>query len=231
MDPSNPNKLFAAMWEHRRWPWFFKSGGPGSGLFVTYDGGDNWKKLSKDDGLPEGELGRIGLAIARSKPDVVYAYVESKKNALYRSDDGGIKWSKVNDKDEIGDRPFYYADIHVDTQNENRVYTIFSRVNVSEDGGKSFRQLLPYYGVHPDHHAWWIHPEDPSMMIDGNDGGVNITRDMGKTWHFAENIPVGQFYHVNVDMEHPYNVYGGMQDNGSWVGPAYVRRNDGPAAW
>lgn len=228
MDPSNPNKLFANMWEHRRWPWTFKSGGPSSGLHVTYDGGKTWKKLTSKDGLPEGELGRMGLAIARSKPDVVYALIEAKKNALYRSDDGGVKWQMVNDKTEIGDRPFYYYEIYVDTQNENRVYSIFSGVNVSEDGGKSFRTLLQTgAGVHPDHHAWWINPEDPSLLIDGNDGGLNISRDMGKTWVFAENIPVGQFYHINVDMDHPYNVYGGMQDNGSWAGPAYVWRNAG----
>jgi photosystem II stability/assembly factor-like uncharacterized protein len=227
MDPSNPNKLIAAMWEHRRHPWTFKSGGPGSGLHVTYDGGKTWKKITTKEGLPEGELGRIGLAISRSKPEVVYALVESKKNALYRSDDGGEKWTKVNEKEEIGDRPFYYSEIYVDTKNENRLYTIFSVVNVSEDGGKSFRSLLPYSGVHPDHHAWWIHPEDPSFMIDGNDGGVNITRDMGKTWFYAENIPVGQFYHINVDMSQPYNVYGGLQDNGSYVGPAYVWRSSG----
>jgi photosystem II stability/assembly factor-like uncharacterized protein len=227
MDPSNPNKLFANMWEHRRMPWTFSSGGPGSGLHVTYDGGKTWKKLSSKEGLPEGELGRMGLAIARSKPNVVYALIESKKNALYRSDDGGEKWTMVNDKSEIGDRPFYYFEIYADPKNENRLYTIFSRVNVSEDGGKSFQQLLPYYGVHPDHHAWWIHPENPNLIIDGNDGGLNISRDMGKTWVFADNIPVGQFYHINVDMDHPYNVYGGMQDNGSWVGPAYVWRNAG----
>jgi|APTNR8051073442_1049403.scaffolds.fasta_scaffold00033_86 photosystem II stability/assembly factor-like uncharacterized protein len=228
MDTSNPNKLFANMWEHRRWPWTFKSGGPSSGLHVTYDGGKTWKKLTSKDGLPEGDLGRMGLAIARSKPDVVYALIEAKKNALYRSDDGGVKWQMVNDKTEIGDRPFYYYEIYVDTQNENRVYSIFSGVNVSEDGGKSFRTLLQTSaGVHPDHHAWWINPEDPSLLIDGNDGGLNISRDMGKTWVFAENIPVGQFYHVNVDMDHPYNVYGGMQDNGSWAGPAYVWRNAG----
>lgn len=228
MDPSNPNKLFAAMWEHRRQPWTFKSGGPGSGLHVTVDGGATWKKLSNKDGLPEGDLGRIGLAISRSKSEVVYALVESKKNALYRSIDGGSKWEMMNDRmAEIGDRPFYYGEIYVDTKNENRLYTIFSRVNMSEDGGKSFREILPYSGVHPDHHAWWIHPNDPSFIIDGNDGGLNITRDMGKNWQFVENIPVGQFYHINVDMDYPYNVYGGLQDNGSWVGPAYVWKDDG----
>ncbi|MDH4058405.1 MAG: hypothetical protein OEU76_06550, partial [Cyclobacteriaceae bacterium] len=227
MDPSNPNKLFANMWEHRRKPWTFSSGGPSSGLYVTYDGGDNWKKLTSKEGLPEGDVGRMGLAIAKSQPNIVYALIESKKNALYRSVDGGAKWTMINDKEEIGDRPFYYYEIYVDPKNENRLYTIFSRVNVSEDGGKSFRQLIAYSGVHPDHHAWWIHPENPSLIINGNDGGLNISRDMGKTWVFADNIPVGQFYHVSVDMEHPYNVYGGMQDNGSWAGPAYVWRNGG----
>ncbi len=228
MDPLNPNKLMAGMWQHRRWPWIFKSGGPGSGLHVTFDGGKTWSKRTDKDGLPEGELGRIGLAIAPSKPDVVYALIESKKNGLYKSTDGGFKWSMVNDKmNEIGDRPFYYSEIHADTKNENRLYTIYSEVNVSEDGGKSFQKLLPYSGVHPDHHAWWIHPEDPSFMVDGNDGGLNITHDYGKTWRFVENIPVGQFYHINVDMDYPYNVYGGLQDNGSWVGPAYVWKDDG----
>ncbi len=228
MDPSNPNKLFAAMWQHRRQPWTFTSGGPGSGLHVTNDGGETWTKITNKEGLPEGELGRIGIAIARSKPEVVYAYVENKKNALYRSTDGGQKWEMMNDKmREIGDRPFYYCEIYVDTKNENRLYTIFSEVNISEDGGKSFKTLLPYSGVHPDHHAWWIHPEDPSLIIEGNDGGLNISRDMGKSWHFIDNIPVGQFYHINVDMDQPYNVYGGLQDNGSWAGPGYVWRDDG----
>jgi photosystem II stability/assembly factor-like uncharacterized protein len=228
MDPTNPNKLIASMWEHRRKPWTFNSGGPGSGIHVTLDGGRTWKKLTSKEGLPEGDLGRVGFAIARSKPDVIYALVEAKKNGLYRSTDGGKKWTMVNDKmSEIGDRPFYYCEIYADPKNENRLYTIFSRVNVSEDGGKSFRELLPYSGVHPDHHAWWIHPEDPSYIVEGNDGGLNITRDMGKNWSFVENIPVGQFYHINVDMAHPYNVYGGLQDNGSWIGPAYVWKDDG----
>lgn len=225
MDPINPNKLIANMWEHRRQPWTFKSGGPGSGMHITYDGGKSWKKVTSKEGLPEGELGRMGIAISRSKPEIVYAIVEAKKNALYRSEDGGEKWTKTNDKDEIGNRPFYYFEIYVDSKNENRLYTIFSNINVSEDGGKSFSQLPGE--IHPDHHAWWISPEDPNLMIDGNDGGVNITRDRGKTWAFSENIPVGQFYHVNVDMDQPYNVYGGLQDNGSWVGPAYVWRSAG----
>lgn len=237
MDPSNPNKLMVAMWEHKRDPWFFNSGGEGSGLHITHDGGETWKKVSSDDGFPKGNLGRIGVAIARNKPNIVYALVESKKNALYKSTDGGSTWRMVNANSSgrgaggIGNRPFYYSEIYVDPQNENRVFSVFTYVNVSEDGGKSFRQLMPAYGVsngvHPDHHAWWIHPENGQFMMDGNDGGFNITKDGGKTWRFIGNIPVAQFYHIAVDNEFPYNVYGGMQDNGSWRGPAYVWRSQG----
>ncbi|MCD6543641.1 MAG: hypothetical protein J7K34_03955 [Flavobacteriaceae bacterium] len=237
VDASNPNKLIAAMWEHRRKPYTFKSGGEGSGIYVTYDGGKNWKKRTDEDGLPKGNLGRIGLAISKSNPKVVYALVEAKKNALYRSNDGGFKWKKINDKSSgrgsggIGNRPFYYSDIFVDPLNENIIYSVFTYVNFSIDGGKTFNQLMPAYGtnvgVHPDHHAWWIHPTNPSFMIDGNDGGLNITKDKGKTWRFVENLPVGQFYHVSVDNDFPYNIYGGMQDNGSWAGPAYVLKSQG----
>jgi photosystem II stability/assembly factor-like uncharacterized protein len=228
MDPTNPNKLIAAMWQHKRLPWTFKSGGAGSGLHITFDGGKTWSKKTDKDGLPEGELGRMGLAISANKPEVVYALIESKKNGLYKSVDGGFKWSMVNDKmNEIGDRPFYYSEIYADPKNENRIYTIYSEVNVSEDGGRSFQKLLPYSGVHPDHHAWWISPQDPSFIVEGNDGGLNITHDYGKNWRFVENIPVGQFYHVAVDMDQPYNVYGGLQDNGSWAGPAYTWRDGG----
>ncbi len=231
MDPKNPNKLIAALWEHKRDPWFFNSGGKGSGLHITHDGGKTWKKLTDKDGLPKGDLGRIGITIAHNKPNIVYTLIESKKNALYKSIDGGFNWKKINDKSDIGNRPFYYSDIHVDPQNENRVYSVFTYVNVSEDGGKNFKQLMPAYGanngVHPDHHAWWIHPSNGNFMIDGNDGGMNITKDGGKTWRFIGNLPVAQFYHINVDNEIPYNVYGGMQDNGSWRGPAYVWRVQG----
>jgi len=237
VDANNPNKLIAALWEHRRKPYTFHSGGEGSGLYISFDGGENWTKKTKDDGLPEGDLGRIGLAISKSNPKVVYALIEAKKNGLYRSDDGGFKWKLINSNSSdrggsgIGDRPFYYSDIFVDPQNEHRLYTVFTYVNYSIDGGKSFTQLMPAYGsnagVHPDHHAWWIHPDNPNFMIDGNDGGLNITQDKGKSWRFVENLPVGQFYHVNIDNEFPYNLYGGMQDNGSWVGPAYTLKAQG----
>ena len=224
VDPSNPNKLIAAMWEYGRKPWTFNSGGKGSGIHITYDGGETWTKLSDKDGLPKGELGRCGLAICRSKPNVVYAVVEAKENAIYRSDDGGAKWRKVG---ENGDRPFYYAEIACDPKNENRLYNVYSRIAVSEDGGKSWRELLDYNHVHPDHHAWWIHPETPQYMIDGNDGGLAFTHDYGVNWQFAANLPLGQFYHVNVDNDIPYNMYGGLQDNGSWVGPSAIWRAGG----
>lgn len=231
MDPSNPNKIFVNMWQFRRWPWFFESGGEGSGLYMTMDGGENWNELSPEDGLPEGDLGRMGLAIARSNPDVVYALIESKENAIYRSDDGGYTWElrqTFEEDGDVGNRPFYYAEIYVDPENENRVFSIYTYISKSEDGAKSFESLYPYYNwVHPDHHAFWINPDNPDHMIDGNDGGLNVSFDGGDTWRFIENIPVGQFYHVNVDMDIPYNIYGGMQDNGSWQGPAYVWRSGG----
>ncbi len=233
MDPTNPNKLIAAMWEHKRDPLFFKSGGKGSGLYMTHDGGKNWKKLTEEDGLPKGDLGRIGVAIAPGKPNIVYALIEAKKNALYKSEDGGFKWKKINDKSDIGNRPFYYSEIYVDPQNENRVYSVFTFINKSEDGGKNFKQLMNAYGndvtngVHPDHHAFWIHPENGQFILNGNDGGFNISKDGGKSWRFIGNIPVAQFYHIATDNEFPYNVYGGMQDNGSWRGPAYVWKRQG----
>ncbi|MDE2996649.1 MAG: hypothetical protein OXT73_07935 [Bacteroidota bacterium] len=229
-DPSNPNHILAAMWEFRRWPWFFKSGGEGSGLYETWDGGQTWEEIGSDRGLPEGELGRMGLAFAHNEPEVVYALVEAKKNALYRSDDGGATWRMINDDDGVNGRPFYYADIYTDPENENRLYKIETYIYMSEDGGRSFRQWQPGYsanGVHPDHHAFWVSAEDPDFIIEGNDGGMAITHDKGRTWRFVENLPVAQFYHINVDNEFPYNVMGGMQDNGSWVGPAYVFKAGG----
>lgn len=226
MDPSNPTKLFAAMYHYRREPWFFKSGGSGSGLYMTVDGGKEWKKLTSKDGLPEGELGRIGLAIAPGNPKVVYALIEANKTGLYKSTDGGYKWSLVT-TETIDDRPFYYHEIYVDPQNENHLIYLHSIVSESIDGGKTWKTILPYYGVHPDHHAFWWSSTDPDYMIEGNDGGLNISRDGGHNWQFAANLPLGQFYHINYDMETPYNVYGGMQDNGSWRGPAYVWHQEG----
>jgi photosystem II stability/assembly factor-like uncharacterized protein len=217
VDPGNPNKLVAAMWEFGRKPWTFNSGGEGSGIFVTFDGGKTWEKRTADDGLPKGDLGRIGLAIAPSKTNTIYALVEAKKNGLYKSTDGGFKWQLVSNEN-IGNRPFYYADIFVDPQNENRLFNLWSNMSKSEDGGKTFEPFGR--GTHPDHHAFWVHPDNPNYMIEGNDGGLNISHDGGASWRFVDNLPLAQFYHINYDMDIPYHVAGGMQDNGSWVGPS-----------
>ncbi|MBP8238931.1 MAG: hypothetical protein KAX50_03175 [Saprospiraceae bacterium] len=225
VDPANPNKLIAAMWEYGRQPWTFNSGGAGSGIYISHDGGETWEKRTEKDGLPKSNLGRVGLAVARNKPNVVYAIVEAEENALYRSDDGGFKWRKTT-AENIGGRPFYYHEIFVDPKNENRVYSLHTYLNRSEDGGRSFETWVGWT-VHLDHHAFWIHPDEPDFLITGNDGGLNISRDGGKTWQFAENLPLGQFYHVNYDMDIPYNLGGGMQDNGTFVGPSSVWQTGG----
>jgi photosystem II stability/assembly factor-like uncharacterized protein/uncharacterized protein YdcH (DUF465 family) len=228
MDPSNPNKLFVAMWQHRRTPWSLSSGGVGSGLYMTFDGGKTWKKLGEKEGLPAGNYGRIGLAISRSNPNRVYALVEATKNGLYKSDDGGQNWTLMNSNPEfVSTRPFYFQEIACDPENENRLWLIYQMISKSEDAGKNFEVVIPYNGIHPDHHAFWIHPTNPNFIIDGNDGGIGITRDKGKTWLFDEKLPVGQFYHINVDNEMPYHVMGGMQDNGTWRGPAYTWMSGG----
>ncbi len=222
MDPSNPNRLLAAMWEHRRWPWFFNSGGPGSGLYLSIDGGESWKKLTSMDGLPQGNLGRIGLAFCRSHPNVVYALIEAEKSALCRSEDSGNTWTIVNDQPNVSPRPFYYAEIRVHPENENIIYRLSSPLDFSVDGGKSFKSLMEFFAVHGDFHELWIHPHDGDFMVVGGDGGIALSYDGGKHWNFVQDLPLGQFYHVSVDLENPYNIYGGLQDNGSWRGPSRV---------
>lgn len=233
MDPNNPNRLIAAVYEHRRTPYYFTSGGPGSGLYMTHDGGKNWKKLSDVDGIPSGELGRIGVAIAPSDPNRIYAKIEAEKNALYRSDDGGLKWYQINDNPRFtNNRPFYFQELAVDTKDPNRLYNIYQPLSVSYDGGKSFDPvpMIPAdetKGIHADFHAFWVNPNDPKHFIIGGDGGIGITYDHGKSWYFPETIPVAQFYHINADNDRPFNVYGGMQDNGNWSGPAYTWKRGG----
>src|SRR5262245_19505304 len=222
MDPRNPNKLFASMWQYRRWPWFFKSGGPGSGLYVTYDGGRTWKEITDADGLPKGNLGRIGIALSPSNPDVVYATVEAEKSAVVRSDDGGRSWRTVNQRYDANPRPFYFADLRVDPELPNRVYSLDFNVRVSEDGGQTFNNLPAGDQIHGDYHAMWIDPKNPNWIYVGNDGGVAVSHDRGNTAAFVATLPLAQFYHVAVDMAQPYNVYGGLQDNGSWRGPNTV---------
>src|SRR5436305_585585 len=219
IDPRNPNKLFASMWQYRRWPYFFKSGGPGSGLFVTYDGGRAWKRYAEEDGLPKGDLGRIGVAGSRSNPDVVDATVEAAKSAIIRSDDGGRSWQTVNDRYDANPRPFYFAHIRVDPELPNRLYSLDFNIRVSNDGGKSFEDLVPFSLIHGDYHDMWIAPHSPDWFYVANDGGVAVSQDRGKTMRFVGNLPLGQFYHVAVDDQTPYNVYGGMQDNSAWRGP------------
>ncbi len=227
MVEGSPNRLFASMWQYRRWPHFFKSGGPGSGLYSSLDGGESWQRLEEEDGLPEGELGRIGLGLSRSHPEIVYAMVEAAKSALLRSDDGGRSFKSVNSEPNVNPRPFYFGELRVDPQDPNRVFSLDYTVRLSTDGGKSFATLVRWDEIHGDHHALWIDPANPRHLITGNDGGVSVSHDGGKSNRFVSNLPLAQFYHVAYDMDVPYNLYGGLQDNGSWRGPSSVRQNGG----
>lgn len=220
LDPQDPQVVYAAMWQFRREPDFFTSGGPGSGLHRSRDGGKTWEILT--EGMPEGDLGRIAVAVAPSRPSVVYATVEADKNALYRSDDVGETWTQLNASTNIAMRPFYFSELVVDPVDFRRVYKPGFFLTVSDDGGKSFSSILSGFGasIHPDLHALWIDPTNPQTMALGTDGGVYISRDRAAHWSFVRTLPVSQFYHVAFDNEVPYNVYGGLQDNGSWVGPS-----------
>jgi photosystem II stability/assembly factor-like uncharacterized protein len=222
MDPQEPGILYAAMWQFRRSPDFFTSGGPGSGLFQSTDGGENWTELT--NGLPKGEKGRIAVAIAPSRPAVVYATVEAENSALYRSDDLGSSWKKTDDSMNVQMRPFYFSELVVDPTDHNRLYKPGFTLTVSTDGGDTFSGLFGagfnFGAVHPDHHALWVNPADPHQLILGTDGGAYVSYDRAQTWRHVRSLPVSQFYHVSHDMEWPYNVYGGLQDNGSWKGPS-----------
>jgi photosystem II stability/assembly factor-like uncharacterized protein len=231
MDPQDSNVLYAAMWDVRREPHNFRSGGPGSGLFKSTDAGATWHELRK--GFPEGDLGRIGIAVAPSNHARVYAVVEAKNHtALFRSDDAGESWLEVNNSFNVSGRPFYFARLAADPKNADRIYKPGFFLTVSEDAGKSFSASFaasegPGGGNHGDHHALWIDPENPDQMFLGTDGGVYESLDRGSHWRFLSNLPVSQFYHVSADMADPYNVYGGLQDNGTWMGPS--RSTDGIA--
>ncbi|MFQ5708476.1 MAG: WD40/YVTN/BNR-like repeat-containing protein [bacterium] len=232
MDPQEPNILYAAMWQVRRLPYFFTSGGPGSGLYKSTDGGKTWEKLSR--GLPRGELGRIGIAVAPSRPSIVYAVVEAKKNALYRSADLGESWKKLDSSFNVAVRPFYFAQVVVDPKDYKRLYKPGLSLGISSDGGQSFTS--PFSGgfggaVHSDNHALWIDPNNTFHLLLGTDGGIYVSYDKGNTWRFLNNLPVSQFYHVSYDMAEPYHVYGGLQDNGSWVGPSQSPNGIENADW
>ncbi len=216
MDSQDSSILYAGMWQYRRLPYTFNSGGPGSGLFKSTDGGSTWVKLSK--GLPEGDLGRIGVAVAPSRPSVVYAVVEAKHSALFRSDDLGETWKEMNNGEEIVGRPFYFATLWVDPKNFNRIYKPGTGFILSDDGGKTFSRVAG--SVHSDFHAMWINPNNPEQLFVGTDGGFYTSVDRGSTWRFVTNLPLSQFYHVSYDMDQPYNVYGGLQDNSTWYAPS-----------
>jgi photosystem II stability/assembly factor-like uncharacterized protein len=220
IDPQETSVLYASTWQFRRYPWKFVSGGPGSGLHRSTDGGRTWQKVK--DGMPEGELGRIAIAVAPSRPSTVYAVVESKKTALYRSDDLGRTWRGMSTAKSLGTRPFYFSLLVVDPKDYKRVYKPGMMLSVSKDGGETFTDNVGST-THSDHHALWIDPSRSSTLYLGTDGGVYRSFDSGGTWSMLRNLPVAQFYHVTYDMQEPYNVYGGLQDNGSWMGPSQGR--------
>jgi len=216
MDPNNPRILYAAFWEVVKHPWEIVSGGSGSSLWKTTDGGESWKKLTGKDnaeGLPDELLGKIGVAVSASRPDRVFAFLEAKKKGgLYRSDDGGKKWTHVNDEHKIRERAWYYSWVYLDPKNANTVYLPNVGMHKSTDGGKNFASMKVPHG---DNHDLWIDPDDPDRMILGNDGGATITFNGGRTWSTQNNQPTAQFYRVSTDDRYPYWVYGAQQDNSS----------------
>ena len=223
MDPANPDILYAASYQRLRRAWGMNGGGPGSGIFKSTDGGRTWKELT--NGLPEGNKGRIGLAISETMPNVLNALVEHAEDpGVYRTEDGGTSWEKVN---PLNPRPMYYSHIAIDPTNDQRIYVLATSFSKSEDGGNGFMTLptRPTYdvGVHSDFHDMWIDPGNPSHFYLAGDGGLHETWDMGRTYIKINNIPFGQFYGIGVDMREPYYIYGGMQDNHSWMGPSATR--------
>ncbi|MGH9931935.1 MAG: VPS10 domain-containing protein [Pyrinomonadaceae bacterium] len=213
MDMNNPRVPYAAMWEHGRLPWKVTSGGPGSGLYKSTDGGDNWEKMK--EGLPE-EMGKMSIAVSRSNPEKVYALIESDSDkeagGLFVSNNAGKKWSRITNDHRLVQRAWYYIELFIDPKNENTVYVMSAPALRSEDGGKTWETLS---GTHGDFHDLWINPDNPNNFIISNDGGSAITFNKGKSWSTQNNLPTAQFYRINVDNQFPYHIYGGQQDNTS----------------
>lgn len=219
LNPRNPDVMYASMWQFRRKPYSFVSGGPGSAIMKSTDGGKTWKKIH--NGLPDGDIGRAALALAPSAPDNIVAIVESKNTGLFLSTNGGENWKSQGADDNVCARPFYFSTLLVDPQDPMHVYRPAFEFSYSTDGGYSWVRAQNSSGwVHVDMHALWINPQNTSHMYVGTDGGVYMSVDRGNNWIFLNNMPVSQFYHVAVDDRDPYYVYGGLQDNGSWRAPS-----------
>ncbi|RME45981.1 MAG: glycosyl hydrolase, partial [Caldilineae bacterium] len=220
MDPRDPDRLYAATWQRHRNVAAYMGGGPGSGIWRSTDGGETWEKLSK--GLPQGNLGKIGLAISPQNPDILYAAIElnRRKGAVYRSTDRGSSWEKRSDAVSGGTGPHYYQELYASPHHFDRLYLMDVRIQVSDDGGKTFRRLSER-DKHSDNHAMAFRPSDPDYLLVGSDGGLYESFDLGQTWRFFDNLPITQYYKVAVDDAEPfYNVFGGTQDNGSHGGPS-----------
>lgn len=217
MSAQDPNVIFAGIWKFQRRPWTFTSGGADDGLYKSTDGGATWTKL-EGHGLPTGPMGRIGVAVAPSNGNRVYALIESSEGVLWRSDDGGTNWTMVSKDTLVNARPFYFSHVEVDPKNPDKVYGISFQVMLSKDGGKTFKSTADQ--VHSDFHAIWIAPNDPSRIILGEDGGYVLTLDGGENWFFSMNLPIGQIYRVGVGNDNPYTVCVGLQDNSAWCGPS-----------
>lgn len=230
MDPNHPGLMYATMWQAERKPWGLTSGGAGSGIYKTTDGGAHWTNISRNPGLPKGILGRVGVTIAASKPDVVYSIIQAKEGGVFRSDDAGATWKRVNDEMKLRQRAFYYMTIYADPKDPNTVYAPeVDALFVSHDGAKTFTKLKTPHG---DNHVVWINPDDTRILLEGNDGGATVSIDAGKTWSTEHNQPTGQFYHVNIDDQFPFHIYGAQQDEGSFEGPSAYRGGMIPlSAW